>query len=141
MKTKNRGMLGVDREGDRGSYAILAQIFGQQTPPQHKKRRERACGLVFWARPIQKWNFPEIMPAGKRNVLGCCGACQPSGKCHRDRRGRFGGAHSLLAERFSERPGCGQGRADRRERSGPLTARTALADFPQEGMAPFPSGL
>lgn len=111
MKTKKRGMLWVDRERDRRSYAILAQIFGQPTLPQHKKRG----GAGWWARfrerqgLIQKLNFPEIMPAGRRNVLGCCGACRPSGKCHRDRRGRFEEPIPSLAERFSERPGAVKG--------------------------------
>jgi hypothetical protein len=52
--------------------------------------------------------------------------------------GRSGRAHSFLAERCSERPGAVKGARFLARRSEPLTARTALAEFPREGMALSP---
>ena len=50
-------------------------------------------------------------------------------------RGRSGEAHSFLAERGSERPRAVKG-APRARAERPLTARTALREFPREGMGP-----
>lgn len=49
---------------------------------------------------------------------------------------RSGGPHSFLAERGSERPGAVKGAPWARAQR-PLTARTALREFPQEGMGPL----
>jgi hypothetical protein len=60
MKTKKRGMLWIDREGDRGSYAILAQIFWHHTPSQHKKRG----GAGLWAGFLGTEADPEVELSG-----------------------------------------------------------------------------
>jgi hypothetical protein len=65
MKTKKREMYGVDREGDRRSYAILAQIFFHHTPLEHQKRGE--AGL--WARFLGAEADPEVELSGNNAGL------------------------------------------------------------------------
>jgi hypothetical protein len=61
MKTKKREMLWVDREGDRRSYAILAQIFLHHTPSQYQKRG----GAGLWARFLERRSsHPEVELSG-----------------------------------------------------------------------------
>ena len=132
MKAENRGMVQVDRVEDCGSYAILAQIFLHQTPPQHKKPEERACGPVSWT-PLAD---QEVELSG--NYAGRGPECFLARRglpavwqSHPDAWGRSRGAHSLLAERFSERPGAVKGAPagaseaalDGEDRSGRFAAR------------------
>jgi hypothetical protein len=56
-------------------------------------------------------------------------------KNHDDRWGRSGEPHSFLAEEVQSGPQPSRVRPEARAER-PLTARTALRKFPQEGMAP-----
>jgi len=75
-------------------------------------------------------NFPgEEVPSTKTEeteVVGVLSGAIP---------GYSGGAHSFLAEQCSERPGAVKGAQWARAQR-PLTARTALREFPREGMGP-----
>jgi hypothetical protein len=59
MKAQNGGMLGVDRVGDRSSYAILTRNFLGEEAAQRQKRKEPRFGR-FIARspgPLRRSSF------------------------------------------------------------------------------------
>ena len=58
MKARNWGILPVDRVGDRGSYAILAQFFSRPHPVQYKNRR----GGGSWAQVQLSGNYVGLEP-------------------------------------------------------------------------------
>ena len=55
--------------------------------------------------------------------------------------GRSRGEHSFLAEDFQSGPERSRARRSLARRSEPLTARTALRQFPREGMVPYRAAM